>query len=491
MTGPLERIRTPSDERGIALPMALGFMMVISIALVTVLELSSSGQRSSKVSKSERTAFAVAEAGLNHAEALLANSATPTDSTALPSSCGTEVSAEGGTFCYWGNLSGSTWTIYGRSTVPNPTGSSALTHTVSQQMAVSTPTATVADNPAWNYLYSDSPTGCMTITSSVQIKQKVYVKGDLCMNSSAQILAEAEEVSVGGEITMNSSAWIGQGTPLPVLNMGPTSAGCKYGSPYVSPGGPLGYSYPCTSTHHVNATTKNHTIPNVTKPAINLAARYSDASPGPAHPCTSQTGTPPVFDTNGVMDNTSTPVDLIGSGYSCSVTGGGSISWAPGNPGTLTIDGTIFVDGDIVVSGSTRARVVGRGTIYTSGQVLLDSSVHICSVFTGTDCNFSAGAWDPDVSMLTLVAGSGTAGLPTDTYAIEVNSSVRWQGGLYAVGDYLQTSSAITQGPVIARQIYYDSSTGSVSAPFDDLTPGAPGSSATSTVTPVSGSWRG
>jgi hypothetical protein len=154
--------------------MALGFMMVISIALITVLELSRSGQRTSKVSKSERTSFAVAEAGLNHAHAVLAGSATPRSASALPSSCGTQVAVEGGTFCYWGTLSGNTWTVRGRGTVSNPSGGAALTHEVSQQMAVSTPTATTADNPAWNYLYSDSPTGCMTIQSSVQLDRKRF-----------------------------------------------------------------------------------------------------------------------------------------------------------------------------------------------------------------------------------------------------------------------------------------------------------------------------
>jgi Tfp pilus assembly protein PilX len=478
------------DARGIALPMALGFVMVVSISLVTVLELSLSGQRSSKTSDSNRTAFAVAEAGLNHAQALLAASTTPTSPSVLPSSCGPPVSAAGGTFCYWGTLSGSTWTVYARGTVRNPGGGASLTHEVSQQVSVSGATATVADNPAWGYLYSDSPTGCMTIQSSVQIRQKLYVKGDLCLDSSAQILAEAAEVSVGGEITLNSAAWIGQGTPLPVLNVGSTSDGCRWGMPYSAPGGGPTYAFPCNSGHHVNATAQNHTIPNVSKPPIDLAARYADASPGPNNPCTTQSGSPPVFDTNTTMDNTTPAADIIGAAYSCS-TPTGSISWAPGSPGMLTISGTIFFDGDIVVSGSERARVVGRGTIYTSGQVRLDSSVQICSVFSGTDCNFNAGAWDPDESMLTLVAGSGTPGLPSDQYAVEINSSVRWQGGLYAVGDFLQTSSAIAQGPVIARQIYYDSSTGTLSAPFANLTPGAPGSSTTSTIAPVPGSWRG
>ena len=485
-------------ERGIALPMALGIMMVLSIALVTVLELSSSGQRSSNISKAQQVALAVAEAGLNEAHAVLANAADPTSSSALPASCDTapspDVTSEGGTACYWGSLAGSTWTVSAKSTVQNPSGGAAITHVVSEQVAVSTPPATTANNPAWNYLYSDSPTGCMILQSSVRIKQKVYVKNDLCLGSSAQILAEAGEVSVGGEINVDSSAWIGFVVPLPTLNLGSTSAGCRKGA-FDSGGNPIGggaYSYPCTLLHQVNATTKNHTVPNVTKPPMDLAARYADAKPGPSYPCTSSTGVPPTFDNNSLMDNTSPTVNLIGAAYNCSVTGGGSIRWVPGDPGTLTVDGTIFFDGDIVMVGSAKARIVGRGTIYTAGRIVMDSSIRLCGEFSGSDCNFTAGVWDPDVNLLTLVAGSGTPGLPSDTYAVEMNSSVQWQGAIYAVGDYLQTSSAVAQGPVVANQIHYDSSTGTVAAPFDELTPGAPsGSSGAATLTPVAGSWRG
>jgi Tfp pilus assembly protein PilX len=488
-------------ERGIALPMALLVMMVLSIALVTAIELSSSGQRSTNISKAEQVALSVAEAGLNEAQAVLANASDPANSSALPASCDTppspDVTAEGGTACYWGSLSGSTWTISAKSTVPNPTGAAAITHVVSQQLAVSSSPATTANNPAWNYIYSDSPTGCMILQSSVQIKQKVYVKNDLCLGSSARIFAEAQEVSVEGEINVDSSAWIGQGTPLPTLNLGSTSAGCRKGA-FDSNGNPIGggsFSYPCTAAaHQVNATTQNHTVPDPppTKPPVDIAARYADAKPGPSHACTSSTGVPPTFDNNGVMDNTSPTVSLIGAAYSCSVTGGGTISWVPGDPGTLTVNGTIFFDGDIVMTGSTRARIVGRGTVYTSGRIVLDSSIRLCGEFTGPDCDFTGGVWDPDVNLLTLVSGSGTTGLPSDTYGIELNSSVQWQGAFYAVGDYLQTSSAVAQGPVIARQIYYDSSTGTVSAPFDNLTPGAPSnSSGPATLTPVADSWRG
>jgi Tfp pilus assembly protein PilX len=488
-------------ERGIALPMALGIMMVLSIALVTVLELSSSGQRSSNISKAEQVALAVAEAGLNEAHAVLANASDPTSSSALPASCDTapspDVTAEGGTACYWGSLAGSTWTVSAKSTVQNPSGGAAITHVVSEQVAVSSSPATTANNPAWNYIYSDSPTGCMILQSSVQIKQKVYVKNDLCLGSSARIYAEAQEVSVEGEINVDSSAWIGQGTPLPTLNLGSTSAGCRKGA-FDSNGNPIGggsFSYPCTAAgHQVNATTQNHTVPDppVTKPPVDIAARYADAKPGPSHPCTSSTGVPPTFDNNSLMDNTSPTVSLIGAAYSCSVAGGGSITWVPGDPGTLTVNGTIYFDGDIVMVGSAKARIVGRGTVYTSGRVVMDSSIRLCGVFSGSECNFTAGVWDPDVNLLTLVAGSGTSGLPSDTYAIELNSSVQWQGAFYAVGDYLQTSSAVAQGPVVANQIHYDSSTGTVAAPFDELTPGAPSnSSGAATLTRVAGSWRG
>jgi Tfp pilus assembly protein PilX len=485
------------DERGVALPIALGMMMVLSIALITVLELSSSGERSSNLSEADQVAVAVAEAGLNEAHAVLANASDPASSSALPASCAASptVQSEGGTSCYWGTLSGNTWTLSAESTVRNPTGGAAVKHVVSQQVQVSAPPATTANNPAWNYLYSDSPTGCMILQSSVRIKQKVYVKNDLCLTSSAQILAEAEEVSVGGEILTDSSAWIGPSTPVPTLNLGSASAGCRRG-PFDSNGNPIGgggFSYPCTAgAHQVDATTQNHTVPSVSKPPIDLDGWYANAKPGPEYACTSWTGVPPTFDNNDLMDNTSPSVDPIGAAYSCSVAGGGSISWVPGDPGTLTVNGTIFFDGDIVMTGSTRARIVGRGTIYTSGRVVMDSSIRLCGTFSGSDCDFTAGAWDPNVNLLTLVAGSGAPGLPSDTYAVSLNSSVQWQGAIYAVGDYLQTSSAVAQGPVIARQIAYDSSTGTVPAPFVTLTPGAPGtSSGTATLTPITGSWRG
>jgi Tfp pilus assembly protein PilX len=485
------------DDRGIALPMALGIMLILSISLVTVLELSSSSQRSSNISKSERTAFAVAEAGLNEAEAVLANASDPTSSSALPSSCGTQVPAEGGTFCYWGSMSGSTWTVNARSTVPNPSGAAPLTHEVSQQVTVSVPTATTADNPAWKYAYSDSPSGCMDVNSSVQIKQPIYVRNDLCLNSSVKILAAAGELNVGGKLTTNSSVEVGSLTaPMPVVRVG--GAGCKYGS-Y----GGLGYLWPCAPTHRVWATSQSQTLPTVSKPPVDLAYWYANAKPGPAagNGCgAGSTGSLPVFDTDGTMNNAAPPLGAVNpmgsSAYDCIVMSGtttvGRLKWQPGSPGTLTIAGTIFFDRDMIMNGSQTSFVSGRGTIYSSGKIWLDSSVQLCGKWKSSTGTCDWDTWDPDVDMVTLVAGSGDSGLPSDTYGIELASSVRFQGGLYSVGDTSLGSSVIQQGPIIARQIYMNSSVGTSNAPYDNLTPGAPsGSPPAPTFTRVPGSWRG
>jgi hypothetical protein len=501
----MKRLR---NERGVALPMALGFVMVISISLVTVLSVSSFSQRQSKFSKADETAVAVAEAGLNHADSVLANSANPASSSVLPASCvaSPTVTVQGGTACYWGSLSGSTWTVYSRSTVANPSGGSPLTHEVSQQLTVSVPAPTTADNPAWRYVYSDSPSGCMAINSSVHIKHPIYVKNDLCLDSSVRILAEADEVNVGGKLTTNSSVYVGEPSvganpPWEEIQDVRIGTGCRYGVPWPGDGVQPGYTFPCTSSHRVWARSQSQTLPPVSKPPVDLAYWYANAKPGPSQYCTSGSfpgGPTGAFDNGGTMNNA--PLGAMNlmplTAYDCVVTSGtttvGQLKWQPGVPGTLTIVGTVFFDRDITMSSSRRGVVSGRGTIYSSGKITFGSSHQLCGKWNTTALTCDWDTWDPDENMVTLVAGSGYPGLPSDTYGIELNGSARFQGGLYAVGNAFVGSSVIQQGPIIANQVFFNSSVGSSDAPFDNLTPGAPASSSgTPTVTPVAGSWRG
>src|SRR3954470_18045232 len=60
-----------SDERGIALVMALGIMLVLAIALTTTIYLTSSSGRHANSSNAGQKSFALAEAGVNNAISVL------------------------------------------------------------------------------------------------------------------------------------------------------------------------------------------------------------------------------------------------------------------------------------------------------------------------------------------------------------------------------------------------------------------------------------
>ena len=70
----LSRLR---DESGIALVMALGIMMVLTIALATVISFTSAGARHANSSNAGQKAYALAEAGLNNAITVLHASYDP------------------------------------------------------------------------------------------------------------------------------------------------------------------------------------------------------------------------------------------------------------------------------------------------------------------------------------------------------------------------------------------------------------------------------
>ena len=58
----MRRLRL-TDERGIALIMTLGTLLVTSVMLVTVIQYSSSAGRGSNKSKADQTAYAIARRG--------------------------------------------------------------------------------------------------------------------------------------------------------------------------------------------------------------------------------------------------------------------------------------------------------------------------------------------------------------------------------------------------------------------------------------------
>src|SRR5262249_33630937 len=198
--------------------------------------------------------------------------------------------------------------------------------------------------------------------------------------------------------------------------------------------------------------------------APNEAARssmgeaYRTADLGPLAPCTS--GSLPAsvfprgFDTATGADNdindSATPtgssaINLTPSGvsYSCK-SRAGTLSWNGSN--RLVVQGTVFIDGSATVTSlpSAQALVTGQGTLFLTGTFMMKNAL-LCVKTTGsgnaTHCDTSAGAWDPNLSSLVIVA-DGDGGL--DSTQSQLNNVIAGQG--------INIKSSDFQGALIANK---------------------------------------
>jgi hypothetical protein len=197
---------------------------------------------------------------------------------------------------------------------------------------------------------------------------------------------------------------------------------------------------------------------------------YTQASPGPLHPCTTVAGTPPVFDNNSTWGPQETPAQPNGSvpgtfnltpatSYTCK-TAQGELSWNAGT-GVLTVSGTIFIDGNVTAStsGNTAFTYTGSGSctdttpcdgvIYTTGTVFING-VKLCAVVTAGNCDWTH--WDPNAKMLVFLAyGQGSqTGVSANQGVVVGPSQTSFQGGLYANYQVVTGQSAATQGPLVS-----------------------------------------
>jgi hypothetical protein len=442
------------DESGIVLILAIVIMSVLTIVLATTIAFTSASGRHSGTSNAGQKALALAEAGVNNATSTLFNMADP--STGPASSCG---SATGETWCY--QRAGSTlgtmvWTLTGTGTVSNPavTGGN-VTRTVTHQYRLGT-------SPLWQWNYSDAPPGsCMNVSNNVTIGQPLFVRGDLCIGNNAHFMGSA--LQVGGKLNINNNGSAGTAAS-PILEA--KLAGC--GSD----------SHACTTADSVYANPPiSRTIDNLTKPPVDLAGWYTNAQPGPMHPCTSGTGITGGFDTDTTFNTNRASFTLTpGTSYSCIVTSGsatvGQLIWNA-STGVLQVAGTIFFDGPILVTAA--ATYTGSGTIYAAGAITFANNAQLCGVAA---CDAT---WDPGTNLLVLVAGAATG------IGFQMLNNAVFQGASYVVSDYSAANNSINWGPVIAHQLDIKNNTG-----FKAVTtvpPGAPG--ANTTLQEVPGSWTG
>ena len=466
--------RVLRDERGFALVLALGVIMVFTISTVAVVTYSLSNQDSSKVSSARVSAGAVAEAGLNAAVSLLYNATSVTDPTDIgcaadpnnasnsDPSCSTNltVPALGGTASFHGIYTqapsgAGSWAITSTGSVSNPTKADAtVTHRMTASVPVDLSSQGVFNASVWNYAISagtsNSTTCDMTIANSAQFQNPLYVQGNLCLNNSAKLVRKDDPVnlSVGGKIIVTASGQVGtSGSPLDEIHVG---GGCgtdvTKATTTCSP----------TGSPKVFGSILDTNFPNITLPTADYAGAYASAIPGPNNPCTTVSGTPPVWDNNGSLDLTTypngseypaaSPVDLTpGTSYTCTrVDSSGhtvGIVWNAGTK-TMTVNGQMYIDGSATATNS--AVYTGSGSIYLSGAFVISNSVHFCAV---SGC--SSSAWNSNTTMLLIVAhgddGSGNS--------VHLQNSVQYQGAFFATKQAFVDNSVHFDGPIIGHPL--------------------------------------
>src|SRR3954454_5821955 len=175
-----------SDERGIALVMALGIMLVLTIALTTTIFLTGSSAQHASSSNAGQKAFGLAEAGVDNAISVLHTAYAvpspptfPGDSTLLPTRT---TSYDTGSVTWSGSLvataSGAQWPyewqITSTGTVANPTGPGASPVARTQKAVVPVIFAKKEDaggDSVLNWLYAAQD---LSFAQSVNIATPVY-----------------------------------------------------------------------------------------------------------------------------------------------------------------------------------------------------------------------------------------------------------------------------------------------------------------------------
>ena len=463
-------------ERGISMVMSLGVLAVFSTATMATVTYSLSNDRHSAVSGTKVLAHSLAEAGLNNALATVSNpSANALDPTLLPART---TSYDGGTVTWSGVLSGNTWTVTATGRAANPQGGNASesVHTLSVTTVVQSAFTQPLNNMAWNYIYSTKtgdPDGCdETLSNSTEIDTPMYVHGNLCLQNSASI-TEGPLVVKGAVYLVNSSHIGSSGSPLNELHV---AVGCKAGS------NPL--HLPCrngspSAGDNVWASTITSSPPIIDPPVADFPGWYAATNTiNSSADCTTLSGTPPTFDTNGVRDSSVTTVQNLtpSSSYTCrrvvGATTTAELSW---NSSTrvLTVKGVVFIDGSATVANGNTNRYNGQASLYLSGTFVMGNSTKLCAVDTGGDCTFEG--WDPNSEMLVIVAG-GQGGSAGSGVGISLANSVQLQSALYATYAINLGNSVRVEGPMVASEVMIVNSIESYDFPFISTVPiGTPG----------------
>ena len=487
------------DERGMALAMALGISMVLSIGAASVVLYSTSNEKSASRSKATTEAYNLAEDGMSRALAVLQNAPASviTTQAALPGPLESQAYSEtrsGGRVVSWYGVHqptggpGGRWKVVGIGQVPS---TSSPGDVVVRRVRTFVPVNPAKEQPllveAWKYIYSKStgsPTGCdMTVYNNTNINSSIYTEGNLCLQTPSSILGPKTPSSpqvklyVKGYLNLAVNTDVGKLNALTDVGI---VGGCRLTGVPLPPnscGVPLVTVKP-KANEGVSA------VPSLTPPVASFSSWWEWSKPGPNASCVQSTGTTPVFDQEAggapLAHNNSIPavVDLTPpTSYSCIVDDENKLIWDASSK-KLTIAGTIFIDGSVTSSASV-ADYDGNGAIYVSGTFLLKNA-SLCGDVKAGKCDATTWTDDTDPDILVIAAAERGEGgsRPQDQVAandsIEIKSS-HFQGGLYGVYNVEVDTSSGMQGPIISESVIISQTGGSPYPIFVDVPFGTPG----------------
>jgi Tfp pilus assembly protein PilX len=470
--------RRLAEENGFALVLALGVMLVLGISTTGGLVYATQNQGTAARAKADSAALYVAEAGINNAMAVLSNpSNDPTNATLLPSR--TDVYGDGSvTWSGTYDAPTSTWTLTAVGELRNPTGIAAapVRRRVSAKATVTAGTSPTGalQNPSWNYdVATRTGVACdQTLSASVIDGVPLFTMGNLCLGSLSKF--NVGPLEVRGGLTVATDATVGLvGTPITRADVG---GGCS--------------GHLCSSADRVFASTITQTVPTMTPPAADWDYWYANAAPGPKHACEVSSGTPPTFDNNTLRDKSVATIYSLTppTSYTCRVgpvgNPTGELSWDASTK-VLTVRGTIFIDGQAKIDNGQIDTYQGLGVIYLSGAFAVVNGSKMCAVVSGSDCDFTPGAWDPTQKLLGIASnGNGGIGVLAGN-SVQLGCLDRLQGVIFATNAVQITGGAAGakhQGPIVASTIILAAS--AELKPFTTLTTvpqGLPGQSVSST----------
>jgi Tfp pilus assembly protein PilX len=474
--------RRLAQEQGIALVMALGTLIVLTISTIAVITYTSSNSRTARYQGARVNAYSLAEAGINEALSVLNQ---PTNNPMGTGLLAARTSTYSGGEASWSgtlNQDTATWTITSTGSARNPSGASQAKKTLTVNVRISPTVTTKLANPAWNYIYSfkandGNPSTCeMTIRNSVNLATPLYVEGDLCIQQTAQITQGPHGTTLvaRGRLSLANSNqnWVGtSGAPVTSAYIG---NGCALQSNPIH--------NPCSSADNVFASTIGTTPPNpITPPTVNWDGWYNAAAPGPKFGCvaarSSASSTWPTFDNDTTRNKSVTTAWNLtpATAYDC-WTSGGELKWDPPTK-TLTVNGTAFIDGSAYIDNGYVNAYSGTGTLYLTGTFLLKNA-KLCALVLANGSGCDTANWDPNQKALVIAAnGNADNGLPSGD-SIQLVSGY-FQGGVYATNNVDIDTTSNIDGPIVGNIVILGQSVGT-SFPFIEFFPaGAPGNEIT------------